>query len=681
MSAGPQFAPFTLDEVKRAAAAMKQKKPAKPAEKPTAGAAPAFEPFTPKEVHQIASDMRDQQLKNELMGVARPIYHAGRDFVKGAAAGPPSTMMHASDWLRSTLANISPWYRRQLEEASKAYAAATPEQRKYMSPGYFRDVPEIRKMATPPNTTFGRIGFGAEQAGEELALGAAVPEIEGAGLLKSGLRIGQGALTGGVLGGAQTGTWEGAKQGAALGAGGAVFGEAARIGAPRAAERELFPKGVKRGEEAEARAAAERYVGKTGIKKASEQSIEDEIAANKAKLIRLTETNPAYSQRTVAIDDVLAPVKKRVAELEADPEMQKEAKALAKKLEEWRTQLGYKEPSAAQQVERKIKGPRGETLYDTTPGKAGQTTVTAANVNRWARGLAKEGETEGATAGRAALKKMIPEEKEAIEHAERATETDTFLRRAILALPQNQRDKLIHAGLLGLGNLGADAVVKWIETTYPGTGKTPELLRGVAAITSLISLGRRNPGRLTQSLLLLRKEGFIIPPAIQALFRQGMLEAAKPGEEEKGAGEKPEAKPSAPAKPRAENKASPFGLSPHMEQVFDAASRAHGVPPSILKGVMRRESGGNPNAVSPKGALGLMQFMPDTAKQYGVDPMDPDQAVDGAARYLHDLRQQTGSWELALAAYNAGPGKVSKYGGVPPYKETQRYVKQITGGG
>jgi hypothetical protein len=112
--------------------------------------------------------------------------------------------------------------------------------------------------------------------------------------------------------------------------------------------------------------------------------------------------------------------------------------------------------------------------------------------------------------------------------------------------------------------------------------------------------------------------------------------------------------------------------------LFAAASRKCGVPAALLSAVAKQESGYNPRAVSPAGAKGLMQLMPGTAKRLGVtNPFDPAQAVDGAARMLRDLTRRFGSTELALAAYNAGPGAVLKYGGIPPYPETQRYVRNV----
>lgn len=111
--------------------------------------------------------------------------------------------------------------------------------------------------------------------------------------------------------------------------------------------------------------------------------------------------------------------------------------------------------------------------------------------------------------------------------------------------------------------------------------------------------------------------------------------------------------------------------------LFTRAGSRYGVDPALLAAVAKQESGFDASAVSPAGAQGLMQFMPATAKGLGVSPFDPASAVDGAARYLTDLTRQFGSTELGLAAYNAGPGTVRKYGGIPPYAETQNYVRSV----
>ncbi len=113
--------------------------------------------------------------------------------------------------------------------------------------------------------------------------------------------------------------------------------------------------------------------------------------------------------------------------------------------------------------------------------------------------------------------------------------------------------------------------------------------------------------------------------------------------------------------------------------LFVAAGRRYGVDPALLAAVAKVESGYTADAVSGAGAQGLMQLMPGTARSLGVDALDPAQAVDGAARLLSGyLRDYHGRTDLALAAYNAGPGAVRRYGGVPPYSETTQYVDRVT---
>ncbi len=111
--------------------------------------------------------------------------------------------------------------------------------------------------------------------------------------------------------------------------------------------------------------------------------------------------------------------------------------------------------------------------------------------------------------------------------------------------------------------------------------------------------------------------------------------------------------------------------------LFVSAGARHGVEPALLAAVARTESNFDSSAVSSAGATGLMQFMPATARGLGVNPADPASAIDGAARYLRQLTDQFGSTSLALAAYNAGPGTVSRHGGIPPYGETQSYVTKV----
>ncbi|SFQ52771.1 Transglycosylase SLT domain-containing protein [Roseivivax halotolerans] len=109
------------------------------------------------------------------------------------------------------------------------------------------------------------------------------------------------------------------------------------------------------------------------------------------------------------------------------------------------------------------------------------------------------------------------------------------------------------------------------------------------------------------------------------------------------------------------------------------AAQRHGIPEDLFLRLVQQESGWNPKALSHKGAIGLAQLMPGTASRLGVDPHDPEQNLDGGARYLRVQYNRFKSWRLALAAYNAGPGAVEKYGGIPPYKETKNYVAIILG--
>ncbi|MEC7984699.1 MAG: lytic transglycosylase domain-containing protein [Myxococcota bacterium] len=107
------------------------------------------------------------------------------------------------------------------------------------------------------------------------------------------------------------------------------------------------------------------------------------------------------------------------------------------------------------------------------------------------------------------------------------------------------------------------------------------------------------------------------------------------------------------------------------------SSVTHGVPFALLKAICVAESGMNPGVVSKAGAIGLMQLMPKTAQYLKVDPWDPQQNVDGGANYIRKQIDRFQNYELALAAYNAGPGNVKKYNGIPPFKETQVYVRRV----
>ena len=115
--------------------------------------------------------------------------------------------------------------------------------------------------------------------------------------------------------------------------------------------------------------------------------------------------------------------------------------------------------------------------------------------------------------------------------------------------------------------------------------------------------------------------------------------------------------------------------------VIEQASERYGIDPAVLHGLIQQESGFDPSAQSSAGASGLTQLMPGTASSMGVaNPLNPTESIEGGARYLSQLMSQFGgNTEDALAAYNAGPGAVQQYGGIPPYAETQSYVSKVLG--
>jgi soluble lytic murein transglycosylase-like protein len=147
-----------------------------------------------------------------------------------------------------------------------------------------------------------------------------------------------------------------------------------------------------------------------------------------------------------------------------------------------------------------------------------------------------------------------------------------------------------------------------------------------------------------------------------------------------GADEVPyvEPQPEAPAPPPAPAEQQTSPLEGPYAEIIARAAEAHGVNPMLVRALIQVESGYRPRARSPKGAMGLMQLMPSTARAYKVgNPFEPKANIEAGIKHLKSLIDRFRGVELALAAYNAGPGAVEKFKGVPPYRETRSYVSRI----
>jgi len=160
-----------------------------------------------------------------------------------------------------------------------------------------------------------------------------------------------------------------------------------------------------------------------------------------------------------------------------------------------------------------------------------------------------------------------------------------------------------------------------------------------------------------------QRQGMLSPIAEPATQRQGMLSPIA----------EPTYGPPAPLG----NLGFVQGTPANLMAIISSAADKYGIPTSVLSALLKQESGFNLKAKSPVGGEGIAQFMPATAKQYGVDPWDATSSINGAAKYLANMMKQYNDMNKALAAYNAGPGAVNKYKGIPPFKETQNYVKSI----
>lgn len=135
---------------------------------------------------------------------------------------------------------------------------------------------------------------------------------------------------------------------------------------------------------------------------------------------------------------------------------------------------------------------------------------------------------------------------------------------------------------------------------------------------------------------------------------------------------------SSPSRPPATSEALP---RESFEELIEHYAKKYDMDPKLVKKLVQVESNFNPHAVSPKGAMGLMQLMPETCRDLGVkNPFDVRENLEGGLRYLKGLMERFQDVRLALAAYNAGPGRVKEYGGIPPFPETQRFVRKVLEG-
>ena len=568
----------------------------------------------------------------------------GKDVAKGALAGAASTVFHGGDLIRRGLG---------MERII--------------------DTPQVRSEITPPSSAGGKLGFGGEQAAEYfLPIG---PEIKGAGLARAALRTGAEAARSGAIGLAQTGSPRGGGTAAALGAGGALVGEALGAVAPKLYERALNPaKKIRLGERTEMVERGLARGDELPIAKSSLPRLDEEVRVHKDQIEQFTK-DPAspYSQRSIPIDDVLRPVDQYIRRLSrADHDL---GASLARKRAQWAEELGYRPAVPARQVATGVLDARGNPIMRTIPGQPAQVLTTVAETQKLKEILGSvipesafgEGAGEASmTAGRKlarrgmrrAVETAIPEE--AIKQINHVIEIDLRLKDAITTAVKKKPHWLGDAAPFILGE-GAGAVLDQLDPAHPGSSAA---LRTAGAVASLARLASHTPGAMSRMAIALQRAGVAMPRLAPAAGAAGAAALASPP--------KVAAKPSTSAPERQASLAAP-----DLRQMINDVGERIGVPPSLLTAVMQAEHSGA-RAVSPKGAMGVMQLMPATAKQYEVrDPLDPKQSIEGAARLIrHLMEKYKGDTKKVLAAYNAGEGAVDRYDGVPPYQETQDYVKR-----
>jgi len=391
-----------------------------------------------------------------------------------------------------------------------------------------------------------------------------------------------------------------------------------------AQRRAMIARGLKPGEE-------------LPISESSIPKLEAEITRNKATIDTLTKTDPVYSTRTVPIDVVLSPIDDWITKVR--PASVQMAKQLSKAKEQWSRTLGYPGKTSATIAEvQKLK----ESLYAITSQSA---YAEMADVSG-----AVKGRKVAASGLKEAIESAIPEEP--IKAINRAIENDIRLKQAITKTVK------VHPSWIN----------DWAVFVL-GTG-AGEMFAGhvggaAAAIGALTRMAARNPHIMSRLAIALNKTGTKVSAAGKVATATGVATGLL---SPRGIGEKP----SLEVPPAETSQASdPYAL-------VDTAAALHEVDPKLAHAVALAESNYDQAKVSPKGAKGIMQLMDDKARELKVNADNPTQNVEGGVRYLKQLLEKyKGNVPLALAAYNAGEGAVAQYGGIPPFPETQDYIRRV----
>jgi soluble lytic murein transglycosylase-like protein len=630
-------------------------------------------------------DLPDQYFKNRAMTVqaeknappvpsfnqfvekyVEPVRQVSEDLLGGAKAGIISTGVHGGDIIRQ----------------------ATGQKR-------IINEPDIQRMMTPPANLAGKIGFGTEQAAEYLAAERAIPEIMGSGWLARGGRIARGAGIGGLVGGAQTGTGTGAAWGAGLGAGGGVAGEIVDALIPKFAGRTLAPAkkySLEQREDMIARAIrrGEEVPITSKEVKSNFPHLQPEINRNKGLIDQITkDPDSPYSARSIPINQILDPVRDYIQKLaRVDPDA---AASLQGQVDHWASELGGGTNTTVAEAQR-LKEAFGQAIP-----KSARAEGAAEAARTHGRKLAESGL-------RSSIEAAIPEET--IGVINRVISNDLRLKEAITTAVKRNPEWLDKTIPYVLGETAAGELASRYLPGHEKTARTGE------AIAVLATLATRNPAAALRLSLALRRAGSFFRPASALAPAAGaaVRSAYEPAPDEiaptqlqtpsKPAAPAPQTPPSrteGPKPPPPSTPAARVTMPQIQRQFLTSTQRANvgkqfKVSPGLLRAQMAVESSGNRNAVSYKRdkrtgemkpvAYGLMQFTLPTAREFGINPRDPLQSIDAAARKMSGLLERYhGDQKKALWAYNAGEGTVDAYlagrGFIP--QESVQYANRVLG--